>query len=140
MKDIKNFGSYLRSYRKIIGYGLREFARQLDTCPSNLSAMELGQRPVPKNFNFAKAMELLGIRKGTPDWELFLHLATQSGSIDFLRNRVIELEEEIRKLKSLLDVNEQKLQVAREAAGLATRMFESSVKEMMEKEQEINHE
>jgi transcriptional regulator with XRE-family HTH domain len=99
MSDNKTFGSYLRSYRKIVGYGLREFARELDTCPSNLSAIELGHRPVPRGFDFPKAMELLGIHKGTSDWELFLSLAAQSGSIEFLRKRVAELEEEIKALR-----------------------------------------
>lgn len=100
MKDIKNFGSCLRSYRTLVGYGLREFAKEVGTCPSNLCAMELGQRNVPKSFNFSRAMELLGIRPGTADWELFLHLATESGSLEFLRNRVAELENELKKLRS----------------------------------------
>jgi hypothetical protein len=44
------------------------------------------------------------------------------------------------KLEARLDLTERKLQVAREAAGLATRMFESSVKEMIKKDQEANRE
>lgn len=73
------FGTFLRSYRMGIGYGLREFAKDMGMSPSTLSAVEMGHRLCPKSFDWNHAAKLLGIKDDTPDAKLFFAFRCASG-------------------------------------------------------------
>lgn len=100
--QINHFGSWLRTYRIAVGYGLREFARAMNCSAQTLSAMERGQRGIPKSFDFIKAAKLLGIEPGSKDEEFFFaHNTTcRRHNNNLLEMRVERLEKELADLKA----------------------------------------
>ena len=76
----EKFGSFLKKLRLDAGFGLRKFAEILEMPASNLSAIEHNRRGMPNDKTFLAA-EVLGIQKGTPQWETFFDLASQSENI-----------------------------------------------------------
>lgn len=98
---IEHFGSWLRTYRMAVGYGLREFAREMNCSAQTLSAMERGQRGIPKSFDFIKAAKLLGIQPGSHDEECFFayNTACRRHNNNLLEMRVTRLEKELAELK-----------------------------------------
>ncbi len=100
-KDVVSFGAFLRSYRKLIGYGLRQFAREIGISPASLSAMELGVRGVPKTFDWLKCADLLGIKQGSKDWDVFLGFRDECKCGCWsLATRVANLEIQVDQLRS----------------------------------------
>ena len=76
----ENFGSFLKKLRLDAGFGLRKFAELLEMPASNLSAVEHSRRGI-RNEKAFLAAEILGLEKGTPQWETFFDLAAQSENI-----------------------------------------------------------
>ncbi len=72
-----NFGNFLRNYREIVGYGLREFANLIGVTASTLSAIELGQRNPADDFDLRAVALHLGIKQGTADWNKLFDLAAR---------------------------------------------------------------
>lgn len=70
------FGAFLRRVREEKGFGLREFAAMIGERPSNLSAIENGNR---KPWMEASKIELvamkLGLARGTSEWAEFFSAA-----------------------------------------------------------------
>ena len=70
------FGPFLESTRKKSRITLREFCRQANADPGNISKIERGIWPPPQDHDilerYAKAV---GLRKGTDDWYKFFDYA-----------------------------------------------------------------
>jgi transcriptional regulator with XRE-family HTH domain len=76
----KQFGTFLKRFRLRAGYGLRRFATLIETPASNLSAIEHGRRPMPAE-KLETAAEILGLEKGTEEWNQFFDLGSQAGKL-----------------------------------------------------------
>ena len=72
----KNFGAYFEELRQRNRLTLREFCRRAECDPANISRMERGLMPPPKNKDilerYAKA---LGLKEGSDDWYTLFDLA-----------------------------------------------------------------
>lgn len=69
-----DFGTFFRQRRRILGLTLREFCRRNGLDPGNISRIERGLSPPPKEGveDLAKA---LGLQSGSSDWNMFVDLA-----------------------------------------------------------------
>lgn len=76
----KSFGSYLKESRLKAGFGLRRFANLIEMKASNLCDIEHGRRRMPKERLEATA-DVLGLEKGSSDWEQFFELARTRGEL-----------------------------------------------------------
>ena len=76
----KKFGSFLKTLRLKAGFGLRRFADLIEMPASNLSAIEHGRRTMPDD-KLVLAAEVLGLSKGTSDWNDFFDLCSTSGQV-----------------------------------------------------------
>jgi len=76
----KSFGSFLKTLRLKAGFGLRRFADLIEMPASNLSAIEHNRRSMPGD-KLVLAAEVLGLEKGTKDWDDFFDLCSTSGQI-----------------------------------------------------------
>lgn len=76
----KNFGSYLKELRLKAGFGLRRFANLIEMKASNLCDIEHGRRRMPKE-RLESIADVLGLEKGTSDWEHFFELARTRGEL-----------------------------------------------------------
>lgn len=76
----ESFGSYLKKLRLESGFGLRRFANLIEIKASNLCDIEHGRRRMPKERLEATA-DVLGLEKGTSDWEHFFELARTRGEL-----------------------------------------------------------
>ena len=74
------FGSFLKAQRLKAGFGLRRFADLIEMPASNLSAVEHGRRSMPADKVMLSA-EVIGLVKGTKDWDDFFDLATAAEQI-----------------------------------------------------------
>lgn len=79
----KGFGALLEAHRIRLKMTLRDFCRKAEADPANISRMERGAFPPPKNGEilerYAKA---LGLKKGADDWiEFFDQAAADQGVI-----------------------------------------------------------
>lgn len=74
-----DFGTYFRKLRISKGYTLRKFCLEHDFDPGNISKLERGIFPAPKNeeklMDHARA---LGIEEGSDEWIEFFDLAAAS--------------------------------------------------------------
>jgi transcriptional regulator with XRE-family HTH domain len=76
----RQFGSFLKTLRLKAGFGLRRFADLIEMPASNLSAVEHGRRSMPiEKLNLAA--EVIGLKKGTNDWNNFFDLSSAAGQI-----------------------------------------------------------
>lgn len=76
----ESFGSYLKELRLKAGFGLRRFANLIEMKASNLCDIEHGRRRMPKERLEAIA-DVLGLEKGSADWEHFFELARTRGEL-----------------------------------------------------------
>ena len=76
----KSFGSYLKELRLKAGFGLRRFANLIEMKASNLCDIEHGRRRMPKE-RLESIADVLGLEKGTSDWEHFFELARTRGEL-----------------------------------------------------------
>lgn len=76
----ESFGSYLKELRLKSGFGLRRFANLIEMKASNLCNIEHGRRRMPKERSEAIA-DVLGLEKGSADWEHFFELARTRGEL-----------------------------------------------------------
>ena len=74
----KSFGNFLKSLRLKAGFGLRRFADLIEMPASNLSAIEHGRRSMPSD-KLELTAEVLGLERGTDDWNNFFDLCSASG-------------------------------------------------------------
>jgi transcriptional regulator with XRE-family HTH domain len=81
MKQTKEtFGKYLNQLRLAAGYGLRRFAALIEMKASNLCDIEHNRRAMPKEY-VEPVAEVLGLAKGTPEWNKFFDLAREADSL-----------------------------------------------------------
>ena len=76
----ESFGSYLKELRLKAGFGLRRFANLIEMKASNLCDIEHGRRRMPKERLEATA-DILGLEKGSSNWERFFELARTRGEL-----------------------------------------------------------
>lgn len=76
----KQFGTFVKRLRLRAGYGLRRFATLIEMPASNLSAIEHGRRPMPTE-KLETTAEVLGLEKGTKQWNQFFDLGRQAGKL-----------------------------------------------------------
>ena len=76
----ESFGSYLKELRLKSGFGLRQFANLIEMKASNLCNIEHGRRRMPKERLEAIA-DVLGLEKGSADWEHFFELTRTRGEL-----------------------------------------------------------
>ena len=76
----RQFGSFLKTLRLKAGFGLRRFADLIEMPASNLSAIEHGRRSMPIE-KLKLVAEVIGLKKGTNDWNDFFDLSSTSGQI-----------------------------------------------------------
>ena len=77
-----SFGEVLKRFRLRAGFGLRRFADLVGIKPSNLSAMEHGERKPPADPERLRALaEALGLVEGSADWSTFFDAAAQQGEL-----------------------------------------------------------
>ena len=75
----EEFGSYLRSLRLKAGYGLRRFAAQVGYQPSNLSNLERGKLPPPRDPQVLEELaDALSLAEGSAEREKFFDLAREA--------------------------------------------------------------
>jgi len=84
----KNFGNFLKSLRLKAGFGLRRFADLIEMPASNLSAIEHGRRSMPSDKSVLTA-EMLGLEKGTDDWDNFFDLCSTSDQVPADVQRIV---------------------------------------------------
>jgi transcriptional regulator with XRE-family HTH domain len=119
------FGAFFRKKRHETGLTLREFCIKHDLDPGNMSKLERGILPPPrdeeKKRKYAKA---LGIREGTDDWYTFFDLAAAcAGS---LPNDIAANEEIIRALPAFFRV----VRTAEDSEKVLERLIEAVKKEL----------
>jgi transcriptional regulator with XRE-family HTH domain len=83
MAEPKGFGEFFKAKRIALGVTLRQFCQKHGLDPGNLSKIERGLLPPPKN---RKKLEeyagYLGLKKGSDDWiEFFDRAAAEAGRI-----------------------------------------------------------
>lgn len=72
----ETFGGYVRRLRLEAGYGLRRFATQAGFQPSNLSNIERGKLPPPKDpERLEQLADALGLAEESPERREFFDLA-----------------------------------------------------------------
>lgn len=76
----ESFGSYLKELRLKSGFGLRRFANLIEMKASNLCDIEHGRRRMPKE-RLESIADVLGLEKGSSDWEHFFELARTRGEL-----------------------------------------------------------
>ena len=76
----RQFGSFFKAHRLKAGFGLRRFADLIEMPASNLSAIEHDRRSMPGDKAIVAA-EILGLEKGTEEWDDFFDLCSATGQI-----------------------------------------------------------
>lgn len=69
------FGTLFRKHRKDAGKTLRAFCREHGYDPSNISKLERGKLPPPKEEKLEEYAAALGLEKGTDKWYEFFDVA-----------------------------------------------------------------
>ena len=73
------FGDFFKRKRRELGVSLREFCRQNDLDPGNMSKVERGVLPPPEGHDkLADYARMLDIKEGTDEWLTFFDLAAAS--------------------------------------------------------------
>lgn len=90
----KAFGLLLRDLRIEAGFGLRSFAKKIRMKPSNLSFIENGRTPPPRDNETLKVIATaLGLKKNSPEIARFFDAAVEDvpGRLpaDILANRTL---------------------------------------------------
>ena len=71
-----SFGAFFESLRQRKGLTLREFCKQAEADPGNISRLERGLMPPPRSRDILERYAgVLGIATGSDDWYRFLDLA-----------------------------------------------------------------
>jgi len=90
-KDKSTFGGFFESLRQDRRLTLREFCRRADVDPGNISRMERGLMPPPKDEKILERYaSTLGLRTGSAEWQNFFDLAAVAQGIvpkDLLSNK-----------------------------------------------------
>lgn len=75
-REISTFGGFLESLRQKKRLTLREFCRQTDVDPGNISRVERGLMPPPKDREILnRYAKTLGLSEGSVEWQTFFDLA-----------------------------------------------------------------
>ncbi|MGR3310428.1 MAG: hypothetical protein ACUZ77_06590 [Candidatus Brocadiales bacterium] len=75
MEDKRTFGSFFKEKRIALGFTLRQFCKKHGLDAGNMSKLERGILPPPKDEILKRYEKLLKLKKGTDDWYLFFDLA-----------------------------------------------------------------
>jgi len=76
MKYASAFGEFFKAKRQALGLTLREFCFKHKLDPGNMSRLERGLLPPPRDENrLAEYAKYLGLKAGSDDWYAFLDLA-----------------------------------------------------------------
>lgn len=75
MKSEKTFGGFFKEKRISFGLTLRQFCEKHSLDAGNMSKIERGILPPPKDEILKKYAKFLGLKEGTDDWYLFFDLA-----------------------------------------------------------------
>ena len=79
MKYPSVFGEFFKARRQALGLTLREFCLQHKLDPGNISRLERGLLPPPRDGNrLAEYAKCLGLKKGNGAWHAFFDLAAVS--------------------------------------------------------------
>ena len=79
MKYPSIFGEFFKARRQALGLTLREFCLQHKLDPGNISRLERGLLPPPRDGNrLAEYAKCLGLKKGNGAWHAFFDLAAVS--------------------------------------------------------------
>ncbi len=83
MAGAKNFGEFFKAKRIELSLTLRQFCLKFGLDPGNLSKIERGLLPPPKNQEkLEEYAGYLGLKKGSDDWiEFFDRAAAESGRL-----------------------------------------------------------
>src|SRR5437870_8590712 len=73
----KTFGKFLKEKRLALNFSLREMARQIGMQPSNYCNVEAGVLPPPPPEALERLAGVLGLKRGTKDFEAFYDLAAK---------------------------------------------------------------
>ena len=79
MKYQSAFGKFFKARRQALGLTLREFCFKHKLDPGNISRLERGLLPPPRDGNrLAEYAQCLGLKKGNGAWRAFFDLAAVS--------------------------------------------------------------
>jgi len=82
------FGSFLKMLRLRAGFGLRRFASLVEMQASNLCDIEHNRRSMPNEY-LEPVAEVLGLERGSTEWEKFFELACKSNELPADVQRVV---------------------------------------------------
>lgn len=78
MKYSSAFGEFFKARRQALGLTLREFCLKYKLDPGNVSRLERGLLPPPRNGNrLGEYAKYLGLKPGSDGWRTFLDLAAK---------------------------------------------------------------
>ena len=85
MDGKKRFGEFFKKKRMALGLTLREFCRENDLDPGNISRLERGILPPPQGEELkVRYAEALGIERGSDDWlRFFDYAAAERGQVPY---------------------------------------------------------
>lgn len=76
VKNLYEFGEFVRTKRIEVGLSLRKFCQLLEKDPSNWSKVERGKMPLAESEDSLKNIaSILKLEKGSSDWQRFFDLA-----------------------------------------------------------------
>lgn len=75
METEKTFGGFFKEKRISLGLTLRQFCEKHNLDAGNMSKIERGILPPPKDEILKKYAKFLGLKEGSNDWYLFFDLA-----------------------------------------------------------------
>lgn len=75
MEERETFGNFFKEKRIALGFTLRQFCEKHNLDAGNMSKIERGILPPPKDAILKKYAKFLNLKEGTDDWYLFFDLA-----------------------------------------------------------------
>lgn len=86
-------GEWIRSKRKAMDFGMREFAMLIEELPSNWCNVENGRRELPKSEEKLRLIaKVLGIREHSEEWETLFGFVARPVRLPLEIGQAIEIE------------------------------------------------
>ncbi len=105
MGENNEFGSLLKTLRLQAGYGLRRFAELIGERPSNLSAVERGNRAPWRGIEKLRSVaDALALSEGSLEWDRFFLAAQRIGTLPDDIERLIHNEVNLALLRAVDDM------------------------------------